>query len=175
MDVKIEMASIIQNVLPAIIDERTKVLILGSMPGEISLVKQQYYGNERNHFWRIISMLFEQELPVAYEDKLQLAKQYNIGLWDVIQSCERQGSLDSAIKKEVPNNLKAIIEQHQQIELVLFNGGKAYTTFKKYFKEADFPQIRFVKMPSTSPVPGRNVKSFDEKLVCWREILTVHK
>lgn len=169
------MAPIIKNILPAIVDEQTKVLILGSMPGEISLVKQQYYGNERNHFWRIISALFEREIPSDYDGKIQLAKMYGIGLWDVIESCERQGSLDSAIKKEVPNNLKDIFEQYQQIELVLFNGGKAFTTFKKYFNMADFPQIRFMKMPSTSPVPGRNVKSYDEKLVCWREILTIHK
>lgn len=170
-----KMTSIIKNILPAIVDNQTKVLILGSMPGEVSLVKQQYYGNERNHFWRIISTLFEQEIPSDYEGKIYLAKQHEIGLWDVIQCCERQGSLDSAIKKEVPNNLPALFERYQQIELVVFNGGKAYTTFKKYFKMSDFPQIRFVKMPSTSPVPGRNVKSFDGKLVCWSEILTNQK
>lgn len=169
------MEPIIKNKLPAIINEKTTVLILGSMPGKISLEKQQYYGNERNHFWKIIAQLLNEDLPVSYEERIELLKSYNIGVWDVIQSCERQGSLDSAIKKEIPNHFEEVLNKYHQIELIVFNGGKAYTTFKKYFNMEQWPQIRFVKMPSTSPVPGRNVKSFDEKVECWSEILIVLK
>lgn len=169
------MESVIKNILPSIIDERTKVLIVGSMPGAISLEKQQYYGNERNHFWRILGLLLEAEVPKCYEDKISLLRQHQIGLWDVIESCERQGSLDSAIKKEVPNDFISTLKENKQIELIMFNGGKAFTTFKKHFKMEDWPHIRFEKMPSTSPVPGRNVKSFDEKVACWSSVLTVLK
>lgn len=163
----------IENVLKPIVDDATKVLILGSMPGAISLQKQQYYGNERNHFWGIISALFEQDIPESYEGKLALLKKYHIGLWDTIESCERKGSLDAAIKNEVPNDFHTLFSRYPQIELVLFNGGKAEMVFKKHMDKAHWPTIRFEKMPSTSPVPGRNVKSFEEKIISWQEILTV--
>lgn len=167
------MSKTIKNILPPIMDESVKVLIVGSMPGAISLEKQQYYGNKRNHFWPIMQVLFQVEISENYAERIAFIRQQRIGLWDVIQSCERQGSLDSAIKKEVPNDFTSFLEQYPQLELIVFNGGKAYTTFKKYFNVNSWPSIRFEKLPSTSPVPGRNVKSFEEKLLCWREILTV--
>lgn len=163
----------IENVLKPIVDDATKVLILGSMPGVISLQKQQYYGNDRNHFWGIMSALFEQHIPETYEEKLALLKKHHIGLWDTIESCERKGSLDSAIKSEVPNDFHTFFNKYPQIELVLFNGGKAEMVFKKYMDKAQWPTIRFEKMPSTSPVPGRNVKSFEEKIISWQELLSV--
>lgn len=166
------MKSMIENVLKPIVDDATKVLILGSMPGVISLQKQQYYGNERNHFWGIMSALFEQDIPDSYEGKLALLKNHHIGLWDTIESCERKGSLDSAIKGEVPNDFNTFFKNYPQIELVLFNGGKAEAVFKKHMDKAQWPTIRFVKMPSTSPVPGRNVKSFEEKIISWQELLS---
>lgn len=158
----------VENVLEAVMKNDTKIVIIGSIPGVISLEKQQYYGNARNHFWGIIGHVYNQLIPEQYEERLELLKMHHIGLWDAIESCERQGSLDSAIKKEIPNDFQSLFSRYPQIQLVLFNGGKAEQVFKKYLKMSDWPHIRFVKMPSTSPVPGRNVKSFEEKIVCWQ-------
>ena len=157
----------IQNSLSPIVDERTTVLVIGSMPGKQSLEKQQYYGNPRNHFWPIIGQLFDMEIPENYEQKLELLRSKRIGLWDSIQSCERQGSLDATIKNEIPNDFHTFFQQYPQIQLVLFNGGKSFDVFKKYVGLTLLEGRDFQKMPSTSPIPGKNIKSFDEKVEAW--------
>ncbi|WP_397538883.1 DNA-deoxyinosine glycosylase [Rummeliibacillus pycnus] len=157
----------IQNILPPIVNESTYVLILGSMPSKLSLDKQQYYGNPRNHFWSIIGEILQVEVPDDYTKRMELLKKHHIGLWDTIQSCERQGSLDSNIRNIVPNNFKQLFITFPNIRLLLFNGGKAYSVFKKYMGLQLLQKIDYAKMPSTSPIPGKNIKSFDEKVEEW--------
>ena len=82
-----------------IIDDKSKVLILGTMPGGKSLEKQQYYANPRNQFWKIIDNLFDETLPTDYEKKINFLKDKRIALWDVLKACSREGSLDANIKK----------------------------------------------------------------------------
>jgi len=139
------------------------------MPGVESLRKQQYYGHPRNHFWGIMYKLFQQEELPAYHEKIAFIKNHHIALWDVIYSCLREGSLDSNIKAEVPNDILGLLKQYPHIQFIGFNGGKAYEVFKKKigFHTLD---IKYMKLPSTSPVPGRNVKSFEEKLQDWEMI-----
>ena len=161
---------LIQNVLPAIIDEKTKVLIVGSMPGVQSLEKQQYYGNKQNHFWRIMEQIIEEKIVDDYEGKIAQLQAHHIGLWDVIQSCERKGSLDAAIKQEIPNDFAQLFLRYPQIELIIFNGGKAYDVFKKKVGFDLLQGRAFEKMPSTSPIPGRNIKTFDQKAEVWKII-----
>ena len=160
----------IKNILPPVVDEQTKVLIVGSMPGVQSLEKQQYYGNPRNHFWGIIGELTGTIVPEQYEERLALVKKHGIGLWDVIQACERVGSLDSNIKNEIPNDFVALFEQYPQIEAVVFNGTKAHDVFKKKLGFELLTGRDYYKMPSTSPVPGRNIKTFAEKVEIWRKL-----
>jgi hypoxanthine-DNA glycosylase len=157
----------ILNSLPPIVDERTKVLVIGSMPGKQSLEKQQYYGNPRNHFWPIIGQLFNIEIPENYEQKLDMLRSKGMGLWDSIQSCERQGSLDATIKNEIPNDFQKLFQMFPQIQLVLFNGGKSFDVFKKHVGLTLLAGRDYQKMPSTSPIPGKNIKSFDEKVEAW--------
>ena len=161
----------INNVLAPVIDEQTKVLIVGSMPGKISLEKQQYYGNERNHFWGIMSHILQQDVPSTYDEKIAWLLDNQIGLWDAIASCERIGSLDSAIKQEVPNDFEQLLVRYPNVERIVFNGGKAERVFLKYFKHTFSEQVSYMLMPSTSPVPGKNVKSFEEKVICWQQII----
>lgn len=158
----------IQNVLPPIVDQSTHVLILGSMPSKLSLEKQQYYGNPRNHFWRIIGEILQQEAPVDYMKRLEWLKSHHIGLWDTIQSCERKGSLDANIRNIVPNNFKELFKKYPNIRLLLFNGGKAFSVFKKYMGLEILEKMDYAKMPSTSPIPGKNIKTFEEKVKEWR-------
>lgn len=160
----------IQNVLPPIVDDKTRVLVVGSMPGVQSLEKQQYYGNARNHFWPIIGEVFQEEIPTVYRERIALLKKYGVGLWDTIQSCERKGSLDATIRNEVPNDFRWLFETYPQIELVLFNGGKAFDVFKKQVGLDILTGRSYEKMPSTSPIPGKNIKSFDEKVMVWQII-----
>lgn len=160
----------IENVLPPIVDEKTRVLVVGSMPGVQSLEKQQYYGNARNHFWPIIGEVFGEVVPTVYEERIALLKKHGIGLWDTIQSCERKGSLDATIRNEVPNDFQWLFTTYPQIELVLFNGGKAFDVFKKRVGLDVLNGRRYEKMPSTSPIPGKNIKSFEEKVAVWKII-----
>ncbi|MCR8853774.1 DNA-deoxyinosine glycosylase [Lysinibacillus fusiformis] len=162
------MSSEIKNVLLPIVDSSTRVLIVGSMPGKQSLEKQQYYGNPRNHFWPIIGELLQIEVPNDYSERIALLKKHTIGLWDTIEACERKGSLDTAIRNEKPNDFQTLFKSYPNIELVLFNGAKAFDVFKKHIGLELLAGLAYKKMPSTSPIPGKNIKSFDEKVEDWR-------
>lgn len=162
----------IQNILPPIVDANTRVLIVGSMPSKQSLEKQQYYGNPRNHFWPIIGALLQMEIPENYDKRIAILRAHNIGLWDSIASCERQGSLDATIKNEVPNDFQGFFQKYPQIQLVLFNGGKSFDVFKKLVGLDVLASRAYEKMPSTSPIPGKNIKSFDEKVQAWQMMKT---
>ena len=104
------------NSFPAFIDSNTKILILGTMPGIASLTKQEYYANPRNHFWRIMYTLFD-TLPVSdsFEEKIQLLQKNKIGLWDVLENCERKGSLDIYIKNHKENDFEMLFKQYPTI------------------------------------------------------------
>lgn len=165
------MMELIQNILPPIVDGKTKVLILGSMPGKQSLEKQQYYGNQRNHFWPIIGKLLAIDIPEDYNERIALLRKHCIGLWDSIESCEREGSLDATIKNEIPNNFSELFKKYPQIQLVLFNGGKSFDVFKRHIGLQVLDGRAYKKMPSTSPIPGKNIKTFDEKVEIWSILL----
>lgn len=126
------MSNELKNILLPIVDSATRVLIVGSMPGKQSLEKQQYYGNPRNHFWPIMGELLEIAIPNDYTERIALLKNNAIGLWDTIATCEREGSLDAAIRNEKPNDFQTLFEQYPNIQLVLFNGAKAFEVFKKH-------------------------------------------
>lgn len=157
----------IENILAPVIDKHSVVLIVGSMPGVLSLEKQQYYGNPRNHFWSIMECILEEPMPAEYEARLSILLKYKIALWDVIKACVREGSLDSNIKEEVPNDFNKMLKDYPNIKAIAFNGTKAREIFRKRIGFEQFPTINFYQLPSTSPVPGRNVKTIDQKKESW--------
>ncbi len=152
---------------PPIVNIETKVLILGTMPGAISLNKQEYYGNKSNQFWKIIYSVFA-TLPVSenYSEKMQLLQRNQIGLWDVLAQCERKGSLDTHIKNHIENNLLQLLEDFPNIDTILFNGKESHKYFLKKFGIVE--GISFHALPSTSPA---NTQSFEEKLRIWSATL----
>ena len=158
----------------AIVGKSPKVLILGSMPSVKSLEEDQYYGHPRNQFWPIIFRLLKSELshnpsPETYNKKLELVRAHHIAIWDVLESCERQGSLDSDIKNEKPNQLQEFLTDYASIDAIVFNGGKAESSFKKHFKQLyQSGRYEFVKMPSTSPA---YTLSFEKKYKKWSGLL----
>lgn len=160
------MKSIINSLAP-VIDKNSKILILGSIPGKQSLDKQEYYGNNRNAFWKMIYTLYDQVLQDHYRSKIEFIKSKNIALWDVIENCSRKGSLDSNIKDEKPNDFETFFSNYPNLKYVFFNGGKAYDVFKKRVGFNISEDIKFEKLTSTSPA---NTISFEEKLEAWRVI-----
>lgn len=154
-----------------ILPEKPKVLILGSMPGGMSLEKQEYYGNPRNHFWDVLYTLFQQQPLQTYDEKLEFVKQHHIALWDTIRSCYREGSMDSKITGEEPNPIPELLVQYPSIQLVACNGTKSFKTFKKFFGREKLNYIDVCKLPSTSPIPGRYTKTFAGKVDAWSVIL----
>lgn len=158
---------------PPIADERATVLILGTMPGEESLKKNEYYGNPRNMFWKIMARLLEFEYTAIYEERTRILKNNKIALWDVMQACERQGSLDSAIIDSTieENDFVSFYSSHLDIRHVFFNGTKAEKEYRKRVLprlSAEAKGIESSRLPSTSPAMAR--LSFDEKLLEWSNI-----
>ena len=157
------MVTLLSSFLP-IIDEHSCILILGSMPGVESLKLQQYYANPRNQFWKIIYSLFNIEPNPNYEERIAFIKSKKIAVWDVIGTCYREGSLDSNIQEEKVNDFSALFEAYPNIKTVLFNGGKAYETYKKWIGFGSIPNLTFHKLTSSSPA---NTKKYEEKLREW--------
>ncbi|MEG0470660.1 MAG: DNA-deoxyinosine glycosylase [Longicatena sp.] len=132
--------------LDPILSKEPKALILGSMPSVTSLDKQEYYGFKHNRFWNIMHVCYGMPID-TYEEKKNIIQTQHLILWDVIGSCEREGSLDSAIRNIVVNDIEALLKQYPQITTVLCNGKKSYDLYQKYFSHL---QVSCIYVPSTS-------------------------
>jgi len=119
------MSDRIQSFAP-IVDNESEILILGSVPGVRSLEMKEYYAHPQNVFWKIIFQLFNQELTTDYHKKIELLKTNHIALWDVIESCERKGSIDSSIKNEAENDILQLLKSYPTIKMIFCNGQKSY-------------------------------------------------
>jgi TDG/mug DNA glycosylase family protein len=158
--------------LPPLVSGNSKVLILGTLPGDESFRKQQYYSHPDNQFWRIIAAAFNQQLSTEYPDSVAFLHKRGIALWDVLRCANRQGSLDCDIENEAPNDVAAFLSEWPCVKAVFFNGGKACNCFKKHIAKTIptklLESITFTQLPSSSPTPGKYVKSFDAKLAEWK-------
>ena len=152
---------------PPFVNATTEILILGTMPGIASLEKQEYYAHPRNNFWKIIYTLLN-SLPIAenFEEKISLLQNHKIGLWDVLENCERKGSLDIHIKNHKENNFEMLLEEFSGITKIVFNGKESHKYFFKKFGQ--IKGITYYVMPSTSPA---NTMSFENKLKIWSAML----
>ncbi|MES2285667.1 MAG: DNA-deoxyinosine glycosylase [Bacteroidota bacterium] len=148
---------------PPISNADSKILILGTMPGNDSLKMNQYYAHPRNAFWKIMFAIFDQPFSADYAIKKKLLLSNQIAVWDVLKVCERRGSLDVNIIKEETNNFNAFFEKHSHINHIFFNGQQSSNYFLKNQQSA----IPFTKLPSTSPA---HTMSFTEKLAAWTAI-----
>lgn len=144
-----------------------KILILGSMPGAESLKTCQYYAHPQNQFWSFMGALFGAGPELPYAERVAILKSNKIAVWDVLHSCAREGSPDSAIKEEIANDFDGFFAKHAQIKHIFLAGIKAEQLFRKHIK-SQLPQTR---LPSTSPMRGKNVKSPEQKLQDWSKIL----
>jgi double-stranded uracil-DNA glycosylase len=159
---------------PPIADKSAVILILGSMPSIKSLDEQQYYAHPRNSFWFIITKLLSSDTELEYEQKKALLLHNRIALWDVLNTCQRKGSLDSSIKNDstVANDFNAFFDDHPLIKAVYFNGSRAQQEYMKHIPptlDAKFSSIQYERLPSTSPAMAS--LSREQKLQHWQAIL----
>ena len=150
---------------PPIVSPTSKILILGSIPGVKSLEQQQYYAHPQNKFWTILSELFQEDVTTDYSERITLLQRKHIALWDVIDSCERKGSLDVKIKNEEQNDIGKFLTDHPNIIAVFCNGQKAFKNVQK--KLGSTSQFPIFVLPSTSPA---HAVPFDKKLHVWKHI-----
>jgi hypoxanthine-DNA glycosylase len=155
-----------------------RVMILGSMPSQISLKENQYYAHPRNSFWWIMSELFEFDLSISYLERRFALQSAGIAVWDVLHDCERKGSLDSAIVKssERSNDFDLLFTRYPSISKVVFNGAAAQTIFARHNKQLiqlikqTRPNFQWHRCPSTSPAHASISKH--DKLKTWRLCLS---
>lgn len=156
-----------------LLGKQARVLILGSMPGGQSLKRQEYYAFEHNCFWWMMGELLGAGWDLPYAERVARVVGRSVAVWDVLASCERSGSLDSAIEaaSEEVNDFRGLLLEHP-IELVLFNGGKAEQAWKRHVQPllADWAcQPECKRLPSTSPAYAAVSRS--AKLDAWRTAL----
>lgn len=157
---------------PPVIDERAKVLVLGSMPGTASLDKGQYYGHPRNHFWPVVYGLFGEQPSPGYDERIAYAQKRGLALWDTIAACRREGSLDANIQDESPNDIPGLLARYPGIVCIACNGSKSYDTFNKYFGSHSLcAHIPLLKLPSTSPIPTPRMRTTADRIEAWRALL----
>ena len=157
-------AQTIQHPIPAVFDEHSRVLILGSFPSVKSRETAFFYGHPQNRFWPLLAALYGEEKPDSIDEKRSFLLRHRIALWDVLARCTIQGSADSSIRDAVPNDFDTIL-RHAPIRAVFANGQTAGKLYERH--RGDAPPT--VTLPSTSPANGRF--SMDDLRSAWAVIL----
>ena len=146
-----------------VVDARARVLVLGTLPGEESLRRREYYAHPRNLFWPILFALFDAAPAADYSGKLAFAMAQRVALWDVCMAGERAASADATIRREVPNAIDRLLDAHPLIGAVAFNGTTARRLYDRHFPRR--PGLVYLAMPSTSPAHAS--LDFAAKLARW--------
>ena len=157
--------------LAAVADARTRALVLGSFPGLKSLEQAQYYAHPQNQLWPLLQALWPQYAQPPRDDyagRCEWLLARGLGLWDVYASCEREGSLDSAIRAAQVNDFAGLRQRCLDLKLALHNGAESY----KHARQTEALGLTALKLPSTSPAHAS--WSFDKKLQAWRDALAAH-
>lgn len=157
--------------LPPRVTDATVLLVLGSFPGIASLAAQQYYAHPRNQFWRIFQAIWpDSPCPInvdRYEDRINWLLNKGVGVWDVYATCERQGSLDSAIRHAEVNDFAGLRGRCPRLQVVAHNGAESH----RHACHVTLPGVQSVRLPSTSPAHAS--WSFERKLEPWRAVVAM--
>jgi len=144
-------------------NEKSRILILGSFPSVKSRESSFYYQHPQNRFWKVISAIIDVPTPETIEEEKAMLLRNTIAVWDVIYSCDINGSSDSSIKNVVPNDIAKVLNE-TGIKTVYANGGKAYELYNRYCYKSTNKKI--IKLPSTSPANARY--SLERLIECWK-------
>lgn len=161
------MNKLLKQAFPPIANQHSKILLLGTMPGEKSLKLQRYYSHKGNQFWKIVFQLFNQPLVDNYDTQKQLLLDNGIAVWDVLQYCQRTGSADSNIKSEMPNDFSSFYNKYPNVKCIFFTSTKARDYYDIYLKRK--ANYDYFLLPS--PSSANTWRTFDEKLIEWKIIL----
>lgn len=156
----------VSHTFQPIYDKNSRILILGTFPSVKSREKAFYYGHPQNRFWRVIAGLTGENVPGTTAEKKELLLRHGIAIWDVISSCDIEGSSDSSIRNVVPNEVDRLLEK-SSIKRIYGNGDKACRLYDRYCLEKTGIDIK--KLPSTSPANA--TFSYERLLECWQEII----
>ncbi len=149
-----------------IYDKKSEILILGTFPSVKSRESAFYYGHPQNRFWKVLAGLTGEKVPESIEEKKALLLKHGFAIWDVIRTCEIEGSSDSSIRDVEANDIAGLL-RNSSIKRVYGNGDKACQLYNRFCRESTGLEIH--KLPSTSPANA--AFSLDRLLGCWREIL----
>ncbi|MDV3124430.1 DNA-deoxyinosine glycosylase [Mycobacterium sp. 21AC1] len=164
------MTELLHGLAPIVGDD-ARVLILGNMPSAMSLASQQYYGNPRNAFWRITGAIYSFDADAPYAERTAALRANGVAVWDVLRSCRRAGSLDSAVERNsmVPNDFACFFKHYPDIGHLVFNGAAAETNYRRLVTATPGPNVR---APSTSPA---QTLRYEDKLIAWRAALNLRQ
>ena len=155
-----------------VVNSSSRVLILGSMPGRVSLLAGEYYAHPRNLFWRLMDDLLRVDRSAPYPKRIEQLLARRVALWDVLKTCTRESSLDSDIlpASMVANDFASLFEAHPKLEVVCFNGAKAADSFRRHVLPGlrDRKDVVFHPLPSTSPANASIPLA--KKLAAWRVV-----
>jgi hypoxanthine-DNA glycosylase len=161
------VANLQKTGLPAVVGAGTRLLVLGSFPGEASLKLQQYYGHPRNKFWELVGAVIDVDLrSLSYEQRLINLIAHGIGLWDVIAKAERKGSLDAAIRNETHNPLTELVSSMPGLKAIAFNGTMAAKIGRRQFGSMT-NRFVLIDLPSSSPA---YTISYGQKQAAWNQL-----
>ena len=157
--------------LPPLVSDQTRMLVLGSFPSATSLAHQQYYAHPQNAFWRILQTIWPSspygERTDSYQKRIDWMLDKGLGLWDVYASCEREGSLDSAIRAPLVNDLTDLMRCCPQLSVIGHNGGESF----RHARHTHTLGLPVYRLPSTSPANAS--WTFERKLAAWREVVAI--
>ena len=153
--------------LPPIARADARLFVLGSLPGDASLAAQRYYAHPTNQFWRLLGLAIGEELAsVDYDQRLERLAAHCVGLWDVIASASRRGSLDQAIRDAQHNRIEHLLHDFPDLRAIAFNGGTASAVGRKLIGDPP-PAVALVDLPSSS---AANTRPFGEKAAAWSQL-----
>jgi TDG/mug DNA glycosylase family protein len=152
---------------PPVIRPDTRLLVLGSLPGAVSLARQRYYAHERNLFWRLMSPAIGRDLvPLAYEARLEALLDAHVGLWDTVAAATREGSLDAAIRLHEASDLAALARSLPALRAIAFNGATSARIGRKQLGGVE--GIALIDLPSSSPAYAS--LAFEKKQEAWLKL-----
>ena len=150
--------------LPPVARSDVRLFVLGSLPGDTSLAAQRYYAHPTNQFWRLLGSAIGEELqPLSYDKRLKRLAVRRVGLWDVIASAARRGSLDQAIREAAHNQIEHLLHDFPELRAIAFNGATAAAAGRKLMGKPP-PQLSLIDLPSSS---AANTRPFAEKAAAW--------
>jgi hypoxanthine-DNA glycosylase len=163
--------------LEPIIGPQSRILILGTLPGDESLRLAQYYAGPDNHFWEILEAVYDETAGPSYKARIDFLKRKGLALWDVLHRAARSGSVDGNIRNGVVNDFETFFAEYTSLKTVVFNGSKAEKLFRSLVcgkeRGETANSLRFVRVASSSSTPGRYVPPFEDKVTEWKAALNL--